>query len=122
MLTPRKSRIDPNKHVLKSGKTVAKTVGGAVAANRLLACLKTMFNFAIEEEIIGLSVCNRLKKFEEKSRSRKLKNQEIRELYSVLGDDVKDKLIKFLLLTGQRSTECREMKWPEIEGDKWLSP
>lgn len=81
-----------------------------------------MFNYAVKKEVIPYSVCNSIDKVAEKARDRKLKDQEIKELYSVLGNDAKDKLIKFLLYTGQRSAECREMVWTELEGDKWIIP
>lgn len=106
----------------KHGNTVNQIKGGKVVANRVLSCVKTMFNYAVEEEVVEYSVCGGIKKIEEKPRERTLSEQEIRDLFGILDSSLNHKLIKFLLITGQRSAECRAMKWSEIEKDHWIIP
>lgn len=110
------------KRCSKQGNTIDQIRGGKIIANRVLSCVKTMFNYAVEEEIVEYSVCGGIKKIEEKPRERTLSEQEIRDLFKLLDNSLNHKLIKFLLITGQRSSECRAMEWSEIENDHWIIP
>jgi integrase len=101
--------------------------GSPVQANRTLARLRTLFNWAIDREIIAASPVTRMKRpTVEKERSRTLSDEEIRLFW--LGCDRLGwpfgLIGKLLLLAAQRRTEVAGMRWSEISLDKrlWTIP
>ncbi|HAT7072030.1 TPA: tyrosine-type recombinase/integrase [Legionella pneumophila] len=106
-----------------------KERGAPIAANRGLACVRRMFNFAIERDIITLSPCTSIKPVaKENQRDRVLSAQEINILWHALdkfpseddcSHDVKmseqTKLVlKLQLVLGQRKGEIISAEWSEI--------
>jgi integrase len=112
--------------------------GSPIMANRALAQLKTMFAFAIEQDILPASPCAGLKPpAEEVSRDRTLADHEIGAVWRAcdglsrsvdwMGNEVNrpyGDIIKLLALTGQRLREVSEMSWSEIdlEARTWSLP
>ena len=98
--------------------------GALVVCNRTLAVLSKMFNFAQERDVLkGLSPTIGLKKRgEELVRERYLADDEIIKLWDAIGNNSMGLLLKFLLLTGQRSSEARLMKWEHINDKIWTIP
>ncbi len=100
--------------------------GAPIGANRLLALLRKMFNYAVDElEIITTSPCLKIKApAPENRRDRVLTTDEIRAFWNGL-DGAKmaegTKLIlKLQLVTGQRKGEIVSAAWEEIDlTDKW---
>ena len=97
-----------------------------VMANRTVALISTMFNFAIDEEWIGQNPCTRIKPNKERARERFLNHNEIRALWTELDNrpGLPAAAFKLLLLTGQRSGEVKQMKWSQIQEDEdlWVIP
>jgi integrase len=101
--------------------------GRGITANRTLAAIRRLFNWAIERDIIAVSPCAGIRpQVEEAKRDRVLSEEEIRWLW-----DACDKIgqpfghaIKLLLLTGQRRGEVGEMTDREIDRHKhsWTIP
>jgi integrase len=103
--------------------------GTSYMANRALAHLRRLFNWALDRGIIEASPCARMRPpAKEKPRQRVLTDAELRALWRAL-----DKLgypfggaVRLLLLTGARRDEVAEATWPEfsIAGDKpvWTIP
>jgi integrase len=92
-----------------------------------LARLRTLFNWAVDREIIAVSPVARMKRpTVEKERSRTLSDEEVSLFW--LGCDRLawpfGPICKFLLLTGQRRTEVAGMRWSEINLEKrlWTIP
>lgn len=101
--------------------------GAPVQANRTLARLRTLFNWAIDREIIATSPLARMKRpTVEKERSRTLTDEEIRWFW--IGCDRLGwpfgPMCKLLLLTAQRRTEVAGMRWSELNLDtrQWTIP
>jgi integrase len=101
--------------------------GSPVQANRTLARLRTLFNWAVDREIIAASPVTRMKRpTVEKERSRTLSDAEIRLFW--MGCDRLawpfGPICKLLLLTAQRRTEVAGMRWSEITLDQrlWTIP
>jgi integrase len=101
--------------------------GAPVQANRTLARLRTLFNWAVDREIISANPVTRMKRpTVEKERSRTLSDEEIRLFW--LGCDRLawpfGPICKLLLLTAQRRTEVAGMRWSEISLDQrlWTIP
>ena len=101
--------------------------GTPVAANRTLAWLKGMCNFAIERGIIEASPCARIKPpTVETARDRVLSDLELKAVWQAA-----DALgwpycgfIQLLILTGQRRNEVADLTWREIDFDNrlWTLP
>jgi integrase len=101
--------------------------GGGLTANRVLAAIRKLFNWAVDRGIIETSPAAGVKApLPEQSRDRVLSDDELRSLWLACdkrgypwGD-----FTKLLLLTGQRRTEVAGMTWSELDIDKkeWNLP
>lgn len=97
--------------------------GTLTMCNRTHSVLSQLFNFAVERDVIEISPVSRLKKRGiEKKRDRVLSDEEVKLLWDSLGNSTTSMLLKFLLLTGQRTGEARLAKWSDIENGNWLIP
>jgi integrase len=95
---------------------------GDVAANRVRASLSALFGWAMRE---GLAVANptlNTSKRQERPRDRVLSDDELRMIWSALGDDDYAAIIKLLMLTGQRASEIAGLHWSEIQDDMIVLP
>jgi integrase len=99
---------------------------GAVTAARGRAALSAMFNWAMREgfDIPANPVFGTNRPAEPKSRQRVLTDGELAEVWSACRDDDHGRIIKLLMLTGQRRDEIGGMRWSEIDEDKnlWTIP
>jgi integrase len=83
-----------------------------------------MFNWAIRNglEIAANPVAGTNRPAEPKSRSRVLSHAELRAIWAACNGDDYGRIIKLLMLLGQRRDEVGGMKWSEIKGDLWTIP
>jgi integrase len=102
--------------------------GKPIAANRTLAAIRKMFNWAVARDIIAASPCAGVKPpSAECSRDRVLSDPELRAVWqgaAKIGGTF-GALVQLLILTGQRRDEVAGMRWSEIdlEGCRWtLAP
>jgi len=109
---------------------------GPYAANRLLAVIRKMFNWAVEQDILEVSPAWQVRApGEERAKERVLTPAEIRafwwglEGFSSLetgaefrATDSTRRALRFLLLTAQRPGEVAALPWAEIEGEWWTIP
>jgi integrase len=111
-----------------------KERGAPIQANRTLACVRRLFNFAIERDLISASPCVAVKPVaKENRRDRVLSVQEIKNLWQTL-DNYEDRNIqisliaryalKFQLATTQRKGEVVKAEWREVCMDSciWTIP
>ena len=98
--------------------------GSPIASNRLLACVRSMFNWAIREGHIEVNPANMIsRRGVEKSRERVLSDEEIRTFWygiktaKPMSDPVRD-LLRLALLTGQRIGEIARK--PEVDNGVWI--
>lgn len=110
-----------------------KARGAPIIANRTLATIRRMFNFAIERDIIPHSPCVMVKAVaKENRRDRCLTENEIKILWQALdhpqqieSGDIKmseaTKLaLKLQLATAQRKGEIVRIEWSDIQlGERW---
>ena len=98
-----------------------------IAANRVLAVVSKMFNWALACDIIEISPCTGVRRpSAERSRERVLSDDELRQVWHgavALGFPY-GPITQLLLLTGQRRDEVAQMQWSEIDADKrlWTLP
>ena len=114
---------------------IADIAGRApIMANRVLTQVKTLFNWAVAEDILTASPCAGLKPpAAEVSRDRTLADHELGAVWRAcdglgrsvdwMGNEVTrpyGAIIKLLALTGQRLREVSEMRWSELDLDARL--
>ena len=102
----------------------AKARTSPIAANRVLALVRSIFNWSLDEEIIAASPAARIKPEPEIERERVLTDDELRHVWLAaerIGYPV-GHLVRFLILTGQRRGEVSGLTWSEIDGDQWRLP
>jgi len=96
---------------------------GPYAANRLLALLSAMFNFAAGLGYDGGNPAQGVKKFKEQSRDRFLRADELRAFFAALDaepDDTWRDFFVLALLTGARRANVLAMKWTDLELQRGL--
>jgi integrase len=92
--------------------------GSPIMANRTLALIRKMFNFAIERDWLGSNPCQMIKHpAPERQRDRVLTEDEIRAFWKALDGEQKmiAALFRLRLLTAQRGGELHGAKWHEID-------
>jgi integrase len=104
---------------------VARGVG--IQANRTLARLRALFNWAVEKDRISASPADRMKlPTKERARDRALTDDEIRWFWQACCEVgwPFGPLFKLLLLTAQRRDEVGGIRWSEVDLDKriWTLP
>jgi integrase len=100
--------------------------GAGIMANRTLATIRKMFNFAVSRDIVSISPCLAVRApAPEQTRDRVLTTDEIRALWNGLeGANMMAKgtklALKLQLVTAQRKSEIVSACWDEIDlTDKW---
>ena len=103
--------------------------GAPIAANRTLAAMRRMFNFAVEQDIITSTPCYGVKSpSKENRRDRLLSEDEIRVIWHGLKDanmSEHSKLaLKLQLVTAQRKGEIVSAEWDEfdLKNGRWNIP
>jgi integrase len=101
-----------------------KTGKGFYMANRVLSCVRKIFNWAIDERALleQNPVGRNMNRGVEGSRKRTFTDGEIKVIWDV-ADDIdgfKGNAIKMLMLTGQRVGVVAGMKQSEIDGNLWV--
>jgi integrase len=99
--------------------------GSPIMANRVLAHVRAMFNWAVARDVLAVSPCAGVKPpGQARSRDRVLSDDELRLFWAAAGDvgPPWTGLLRLLLLTGQRREEVGEMTVAEMAGDVWTIP
>lgn len=97
-----------------------KAKASPVSANRLLGLLKTIFFYALEQDIIDSNPAQRIKPIDETQRDRVLQKHEIRTFWNGLAHDEAtiDSMLRIclrlLLATGVRRSEALFATWDEF--------
>jgi integrase len=103
--------------------------GSPIMANRALAGVRRMFNFAIERGLLDASPCVKIRPpGQETERERNLSDEEIRSLWSALDRSTMEanirRILHLMLITGQRKGEAIAMHEREINraDATWIIP
>lgn len=105
--------------------------GAPIQANRTLAVVRRMYNFAIERDIVEASPCHRVKApAKENQKDRVLTADEIKAFWHGLDHPeaelrpIMRLLLRFMLVTIQRKGEVAAVRWQDIdrEGKVWTLP
>lgn len=101
--------------------------GAPIQANRMLALLKKMFNFSIGRGYMTTNPCKGITMpAQETPGQRVLTTDEIKTFWTRLEtagmeDDLK-RILKLVLILGQRPGEICGAQWEQISGDLWTIP
>jgi len=80
-----------------------------------MAALSGLCGWAIEQEYIaGTNPTSDIKAVHENDRERVLSEEELVEIWLAAGDDEYGRIVKLLMLTGQRRQEIAGLEWAEI--------
>ena len=98
-----------------------------ILANRVLALLRKVYNFALSRDLVEANPCHGIERpAPERQRDRVLTSNEIRALWQALNDvdETTAALYRLHLLTAQRGGELRSMAWSDIdlEAGWWTIP
>ena len=98
-----------------------------IQANRTLALVRKMFNWAISRDIVERNPCTQvIAPGKERQRERVLNGDEIRAVWHVFDElgPVMGGMFKLQLVTGQRGGEVKHMRWRDLELDAgwWTVP
>lgn len=99
--------------------------GAPVQANRIRSLLSRIFSFGLAREIVTTNPAKIAEKpTKEFARETLLTDPQIVAFWRALEyrHPVYRHLMRFLLLTGQRVSEARELRWSEVAGDLWELP
>lgn len=92
--------------------------GGPIAANRVLAAIRALFNWAVSQDIISTTPTTLVRRpGEEQGRDRTLTADEIKAIWNAaigMGAPFGD-FFKIALLTGQRREEVATMRWADLD-------
>src|SRR5215207_10691711 len=89
---------------------------GPIAANRARVALSAFFNWAMREGLSeGNPVIGTNRPAEEHSRDRVLSDEELAAIWGACRDDHFGRIVRLLLLTGQRREEVGGMQWSELD-------
>jgi integrase len=95
---------------------------GGPTRNRLRSALSGMWTWAIREGLVETNPVSGTGKAIERSRERVLSRDELAKLWHGLDDSQFSRIVRLLILTGQRRTEVGGMRWRELAGDTWTIP
>jgi integrase len=101
--------------------------GAPIQANRTLGCIRKMYNFALQRDLVEINPCAAVKgPGKENRRDRILSAQEIHTFWTGLSYTAMMPgtalALKFQLVTAQRKGEIVAMRWQHISGDMWTIP
>jgi len=97
--------------------------GAPVQANRVLALISTMLNFAIRRDWVEANVASLIEPpGQERSRDRVLSDSEIRAVWAALDAErpAMRALFRLRLVTAQRGGELAQLRWTDI-ADGWIT-
>lgn len=99
---------------------VIDKIEGSVLANRTLEDVRAVLGHALALGWVDRNVAVGLRKRREIPRERYLKREELEVLLNLLPNRPSGDLIRFLVQTGCRLNEARQLMWSDIHGDVWI--
>jgi integrase len=124
-LLPRWGGLVPSSITRAHVKAVMRKVTAPVLANQTLATASAIFSWAIREEVAGVTVnpCLKVPRNAVSSRERILSDSEVPLFWNAFGQAGEaGKVLKLILLTGQRPGEVRAMRAEHIRDGWWEMP
>jgi integrase len=103
------------RRTLASLLTKIEKTKGATTRNRMRAAMHTYFNWLAHEGYVSANPVGFANKAAEKgARDRVLADDELKSIWTVLGDDDYGLIVKLLVLTAARRDEIGALRWSEV--------
>jgi integrase len=100
---------------------VLDNISGKAAADRARAALSGLYAWAIERGHVEANATLNIKARSNSSRDRTLSEPELLEVWSACRDDDFGRIVRLLILTGQRRSEIGGLSWDEVpEGERYI--
>lgn len=107
------------RHIINALDDITSHVSG-ITANRCQAVISAVLRWSLDEGLIDNAPAYGIRKRgQERQRSRVLTDRELRAFWAALGDKPTDRVVKLLLLLGQRRTEVAQAAGGELAPDVW---
>jgi integrase len=104
----------PRREIASILKTISDN-HGPVAADRACSAISSLFAYAMREGLIEATPVSNMNKYAgTTSRDRVLKDEELATIWLAVGDDDYGRIIKLLILTGQRRDEIAGLRRDEL--------
>lgn len=111
---------------LRAARDAVAERGALIQANRLLAYLGPVMRWAAQEDLIPLNFARDIRRAPEQKRKRKLTHAEIAAIWRACGEINGNpaarsfgRLVKFLLISGQRRDEVASLRRRDIVNGVW---
>jgi integrase len=113
--------LGPDQITKPDVRQVFNSVAAPIMANRVKASISAVFGWAVKQDILTVNPCKGIDSNKEGDRERILSDSEVPVFWNACNgiDPVKAKVLRVLLLTGQRSTEVSRMRWEHIKDGRW---
>jgi integrase len=124
-LLPRWGKLLPSNITRDDVKRLKAAIKAPIVANQTLAAASAIFSWAMREQIGGVAVnpCRHVERHATHSRERVLAASEVAPLWTALGKAGEaGKVLKLILLTGQRPGEVSAMRREHIRDGWWEMP
>lgn len=112
------SAKDITRDDVKDLKVKLSNLNGPIMANRVIAMIRSIFNYCIKEGLDLVNPAEKITMFPEKSRERFLDNSELQRFFEALEKEPlqlwKD-FFMIALFTGARRSNIQSMRWEEID-------
>ena len=109
-----------NRRTVALRVTEIASKSGPIAANRARSTLSAMFGWAMREGIVDANpVIGTNKAAEEASRERVLSSWELADIWAACREDGYGRMVRLLMLTGQRRQEVGGMGWGRDRSRSW---
>ena len=100
-----------------------RTRGSSGAREReLINCFSGMFKWLLKRDLVTSLPTMGLERPPSGERDRVLTAGELRRLWAACDDGPFGRVVKLLMLTGQRTGEVAGMRWSELGEDTWIIP
>lgn len=111
---------DITRRVIASHLAQIEAGSGAATRNRVRSSLSAFFRYALSEGLLPDDAVNPVSGTatadEGGSRTRVLSEAELAAIWRACGDDAYGRIVRLLILTGQRREEIGGLHWSEVEG------
>jgi integrase len=114
-----------DRSLVAAGLEAISQDSGPIAANRARAALSALFSYALGTGMADINpVVGTIKPGDETRRDHVLLDSELSVLWRECGESDYGRIVRLLLLTGQRRDEVGSMRWSEINFDQamWTIP
>jgi integrase len=107
---------------LAARRAAIETQNGQTTATAAWSKLRAFFSWAVQAGLVDANPTTGIKNATQPSRDRVLSDDELAAVWRACRDDDYGRIVRLLILTGQRREEVGDLRWQEIDGDTIALP